>query len=161
HQSGTLRVLVFLSTVGLVLGSALWGKVYQLFGVRGMLLGSALLSAAAGVLAIGAESCGQWFHMWAYGTVFFLATLAALAVFAAAIAWIPVVAAEPHRGTLIGFSSMLLAIEITALGGALGGIAQNHSAIWPVAVVLILAVAAAIASLGAPGAGPREGPREG
>jgi hypothetical protein len=150
HHSGSLRVLVFLSTIGLVIGSALWRKIFQLFGVRGMMLGSALLSAAAGVLSIAAQSCGQGTHIWAYGTAFFLATVAALAVFAAAISWISVVAAEPHRATLIGFCSMLLAVETTALGGALGGIAQNHSTIWPVAVVLILAVAAAIASLGAP-----------
>jgi MFS family permease len=155
HQSGSLHVLVFLSSIGLVIGSALWRKVFHLFGVRGMLLGSALLSAAAGVLSIAAELCGQRFHMWAYGTVFLLATVAALAVFAAAISWISVVAAEPHRGTLIGFCSTLLAIETTALGGALGGIAQNHSTIWPVAVVLILAVAAAVASLGAPASEPR------
>ncbi|BBY22472.1 MFS transporter [Mycobacterium stomatepiae] len=150
HQSGTLHVLVFLSTVGLVIGSALWRKIYQLFGLRGMLLGSAVLSAAAGVLSIAAESRGQWFHIWAYGTVFLLATVAALAVFAAAIAWIGVVAAEPHRAMLIGFCSTLLAIETTALGGALGGLAQNHSTIWPIVIVLILAVAAAVASLGAP-----------
>ncbi|MCV7439461.1 MFS transporter [Mycobacterium seoulense] len=155
HQSGTLHVLVFLSSTGLVIGSALWRKIHQLFGVRGMLLGSALLSAAAGALCIAAESCGQWSHMWAYGTVFLLATVAALAVFAAAISWVGMVAAEPHRGTLIGFCSTLLAIETTALGGALGGIAQNHSTIWPVAVVLILAVAAAVAALGAPASPPR------
>ncbi|OMC22514.1 hypothetical protein [Mycobacterium sp. SP-6446] len=155
HESGTLRVLVALSSVALVIGSALWRKVYQLFGVRGMLLGSALLSAAAGVLAIAAEARGQWVHIWAYGSVFLLATVAALAVFAAAISWIGVVAAEPHRGILIGFCSMLLAIETTALGGALGGIAQNHATIWPVAVVLILAVAAAVAALGAPASQPR------
>ncbi|BBZ73754.1 hypothetical protein [Mycobacterium paraseoulense] len=155
HQSGTLHVLVFLSSTGLVVGSALWRKVYQLFGVRGMLLGSALLSAAGGVLCIAAESCGQWSHIWAYGTVFLLATVAALAVFAAAISWVGVVAAEPHRGTLIGFCSTLLAIETTALGGALGGIAQNHSTVWPVGIVLILAVAAAVAALGAPASRPR------
>lgn len=150
HQSGSLRVLVFLSTVGLVIGSALWRKVFQLFGVRGMLLCSALLSATAGGLSIAAQSCGQWTHIWAYGTVFFLATVAALAVFAASVAWISVVAAEAHRATLIAFCSTLLALEITALGGALGGIAQNCSAIWPVVVVVVLAVAAAVASLGAP-----------
>ncbi|UXA08143.1 MFS transporter [Mycobacterium sp. SMC-2] len=155
HQSGTLHVLVFLSSSGLVIGSALWRKVYQLFGVRGMLLGSALLSVAAAVASIVAQLCGQWFHMWAYGTVFLLATVAALAVFAAAISWISVVAAEPHRGTLIGFCSTLLAIETTVLGGALGGIAQKHSTVWPVVVVLILAVAAAVAALGAPASEPR------
>lgn len=151
---GSLHVLAFLSSTGLVIGSALWRKVYQLFGVRGMMLGSALLSAVAAVLSLVAESCGQWPHTWAYGTVFLLATVAAQAVFAAAIAWIGVVAAEPHRGTLIGFCSTLVAVETTALGAALGGIAQKHSAIWPVVVVLVLAVAAAVAALGAPAAKP-------
>ncbi|WP_156675076.1 MFS transporter [Mycobacterium sp. E2989] len=155
QQSGNLRVLVFLSTTGMVIGSALWHKVHQLFGVRGMMLGSALLSATAGALSIAAQSCGQWTHMWAYGTAFFLATVAALAVFAAAISWISVVAAEPHRGTLIAFCSTLLALETTALGGAFGGIAQNRSAIWPLAVVVVLAVAAAVAALGAPASQPR------
>jgi MFS family permease len=150
HQSHSLHVLVILSSVGLVFGSPLWRKVYRRFGVRGMMLGSGLLSVTAATLTLMAESSGQWYHIWAYGTVFLLATVAGQAVYAAAISWISVVAAEPHRATLIGFCSMLLAVETTALGGALGGIAQNHSTIWPVAVVLILAVAAAIASLGAP-----------
>jgi MFS family permease len=150
HQSGSLHVLVILSSIGLVFGSPLWRKVYQLFGVRGMMLGSALLSIAAATMTVVTESWGQWFHIWAYGTVFFLATVAGQAVFAAAISWISVVAAESHRGTLIAFSSTLVAIESMALAGALGSIAQNHSTIWPDVVILILAVAAGLASLGAP-----------
>lgn len=155
HQSGSLHVLVILSSIGLVFGSPLWRKVYRVFGVRGMMLGSALLSVTAATLTIVAESCGQWFHIWAYGTVFLLATVAAQAVFAAAISWISVVAAESHRGTLIAFSSTLVAIESMALAGVLGGLAQNHSTIWPDVIVLILAVAAAFASLGAPGSETR------
>jgi hypothetical protein len=98
-------MLVILSSVALVLGSTLWRKVYRLFGVRGMLLGSALLSTAAALLCVVAESCGQWFHLWAYGTTFFLATVAAQAVFAASISWIGALAAEQYRGTLIGFGA--------------------------------------------------------
>jgi hypothetical protein len=33
HQSGSLHVLVILSSIGLVFGSPLWRKVYRLFGV--------------------------------------------------------------------------------------------------------------------------------
>ena len=145
-----MHVLVILSSIGLVFGSPLWRKVYQLFGVRGMMLGSSLLSITAATLTLVAESCGQWAHIWAYGTVFLLATVAGQAVFAAAISWISVVAAESDRGTLIAFSSTLVAVETTALAGALGSIAQNHSTIWPDVVVLVLAVAAGLASLGAP-----------
>ncbi|WP_322859602.1 MFS transporter [Mycobacterium europaeum] len=150
HQGGGLHVLVIVSSIGFVLGSPLWGKVYGLFGVRGMLVGSALLSAFAAALCIAAESCDLWSHVWAYGTVFLLATIATAAVVAAGISWISVVAAEEHRGTLIGFSSTLVAVASTVLGGVLGGIAQKHTMIWPVVIVLILSVAAALASLGAP-----------
>ncbi|GLE53131.1 MFS transporter [Mycobacterium montefiorense] len=155
HQSGSLHVLVILSSIGLVIGSPLWRKVYRLFGVRGMMLGSALLSITAATLTIAAESSGQWVHIWAYGTVFLLATVAGQAVFAAAISWISVVADESHRGTLIAFSSTLVAIESTALAGVLGSLAQNHSTILPDVVVLVLAIGAGLASLGAPPAKTR------
>ncbi len=115
-----------------------------------MLVGSALLSAFAAALCIAAESCDLWSHVWAYGTVFLLATIATAAVVAAGISWISVVAAEERRGTLIGFSSTLVAVASTVLGGVLGGIAQKHTMIWPVVIVLILSVAAALVSLGAP-----------
>ncbi|BAX91257.1 hypothetical protein [Mycobacterium shigaense] len=151
HHSGSLHVLVILSSIGLVFGSPLWRCVYRGFGVRGMLLGSALLSVAAATLTLAAESSGQWYHMWAYGTVFLLATVAGQAVFAAAISWISVAAAEPHRGTLIAFSSTLVAVESMVLAGWLDGIAQNHSTVWPDIVVLVLAIGAALASLSAPG----------
>ncbi|MBI2694263.1 hypothetical protein [Mycobacterium nebraskense] len=150
HHSGTLHVLVVLSSVGLVLGSTVWRKVFRVFGVRGMLLGSALLSVAAVVLCIVAESSGQWFHMWAYGTAFFLATVAGQAIFASAVSWISVAAPEQHRGTLIGFGSTVYNVASTVLGAALGSIAQMHSTIWPDVLLLILTVAAALAALGAP-----------
>ncbi|MEE6135050.1 MFS transporter [Mycobacterium sp. 050128] len=150
HHSRSLHVLVILSSIGLVFGSPLWRKVYRFFGVRGMMLGSALLSIAAATLTLTAEVCGQWTHIWAYGTVFLLATVAAQAVFAAAISWLSLVAEESHRGTLIAFSSTVVAVETMALAAVLGNIAQNHSTIWPDVVVLILAIGAALASLGAP-----------
>nr|VTO99762.1 Major Facilitator Superfamily protein [Mycobacterium riyadhense] len=151
QKIGSLHVLVVLSSIGLVIGSVMWRKVYRRFGVRGMLVGSALLSASAALLCIVAESCGQWYHMWAYGTVFLLATVAAQPVVAASVSWISVFAAEQHRATLIGFGSTLVAIMSTVIGAVLGVIAQRHATVWPVVIVLMLSVVAAIAALGAPG----------
>jgi hypothetical protein len=155
HQSGGLHVLVIVSSIGLVVGSPLWSKVYRVFGVRGMLVGSAILSAVAAAMCILAEMSGQWFRVWVYGTVFLLATVAGAAVVAAGISWISAVAAEQHRGTLIGFCSTLVAVVSTVLGAALGGIAQKHTTIWPVVVVLVLSAVAALVSLGAPQSGTR------
>jgi MFS family permease len=157
HQSHSLHVLVILSSVGLVFGSPLWRKVYRRFGVRGMMLGSGLLSVTAATLTLTAESSGQWYHIWAYGTVFLLATVAGQAVYAAAISWISVVADESHRGTLIAFSSTLVAVEAMLLAGVLGGLAQNHATIWPDVFVLVLAIGATLASLGAPASEPTVG----
>nr|WP_262490809.1 MFS transporter [Mycobacterium simiae] len=150
QQRGNLQMLVVLSSIGLVIGSVLWRKVYRLCGVRGMLLGSALLSMAASLLCILAESCGQWFHMWAYGTVFLLATVASQAVTAAAVSWISALAAEQHRATLISFGSTLVAVEFTLLGAVLGTMAQKHATVWPVVAMLTLAAVAAVAALSAP-----------
>ncbi|MCV7120413.1 hypothetical protein AWC17_25250 [Mycobacterium nebraskense] len=155
HQGGGLHVLVIVSSIGLVLGSPLWSKVYRGFGVRGMLVGSAILSAVAAAMCILAEMSGQWLRVWAYGTVFLLATVAGAAVVAAGISWISAVAAEQHRGTLIGFCSTLVAVVSTVLGAALGGIAQKHTTIWPVVVVFVLSAVAALVSLGAPQSGTR------
>ncbi|WP_245847326.1 MFS transporter [Mycobacterium szulgai] len=150
-HNGTLHVLIILSSIGLVVGSVAWRKVYTRFGVRGMLLGSASLSSAGAVLSIVAETSGQWYHMWAYGTVFLLATVSGQPVVAAAVSWISVFAAEEHRGTLIGFSMTLVAIESAVLGAGLGGLAQARSTVLPVVLVLVLAVIAGIAALRAPG----------
>ncbi|OBH76333.1 hypothetical protein A5681_09085 [Mycobacterium scrofulaceum] len=150
HHHGSLHVLIVLSSVGLVLGSTLWRRAFRIFGVRGMLLGSALLSVAAIVLCMAAESSGQWSHAWAYGTAFFLATVAAQAIFPSSVSWISVVAAEEHRGTLIGFASTLYNVASAVLGVALGAIAQMHGTIWPDVVMLALTGASVLVSLGAP-----------
>lgn len=150
-HSGTLSALVIVSSIGLVVGSVAWRKVYSRFGVRGMLLGSASLSSAGALLSIVAETSGQWYHMWAYGTVFLLATVSGQPVVAAAVSWISAFAAEEHRGTLIGFSMTLVAIESAVLAAGLGAIAQSHCTVWPVVLVLILTIVAGIAALRAPG----------
>jgi predicted tellurium resistance membrane protein TerC len=68
-----------------------------------------------------------------------------------------VVADESHRGTMIAFSSTLVAVEAMLLAGVLGGLAQNHATIWPDVFVLVLAIGATLASLGAPASEPTVG----
>lgn len=151
QSSGSLHVLVILSSIALVIGSLLWRAVNRRFGVRGMLLGSSLFSIAAALVCIVAELCGQWTQMWAYGTAFLLATVAAQTVVAASISWISMFAPEQHRATLICFGATLAAVVSTLLGAVLGELAQRHATIGPVLVSLTLAIIAAVASLRAPG----------
>ena len=128
----------------------MWRIVYRRHGARGMLLGSAMLASSAAVTCIIAEACGAWSRVWVHGVVFLLATVANQAIFTAAVAWINVFAAAEHRATLIAFGSLLVAVESIVLGAVLGALAQSASAIWPIAVVLVLNLIAGRAALYAP-----------
>jgi MFS family permease len=124
-----------------------------------MLIGSVLLSSSAAVICITSETHQRWSNGWTHGVVFLLATVASQAVFAAAISWIGVAANEDDRAMLISFGSIVVAVSSSAVGAVLGGIASNHSTIWPVVIVLVLSLVAADAALRAP-ASDRLGKRE-
>ena len=91
-------------------------------------------------------------HIWIYGIVFILATMANQAIFSAGLAWIGAFAAEHHRATLLGFGSLLIAVESSVLGAALGAVAQNAAVVGPIITILVLNVVAGIAAIwAAPG----------
>jgi len=143
---GSLHTLVVFTSAGMVVGALLWRIVYRLLGVRGMLVISALLGSTAAVVCIVADASGERSEMWVHGVALVLATVANQAVFAAAIGWISAFAADHERATLIGFGSVLAAVEAVLLGGVLGSLAHHTDEIWPVTILLglnLLAVAAA------------------
>jgi hypothetical protein len=153
----SLHVLVIFTCIGFIAGAFFWRLVYRSFGIRGMLLSSALISSAAAAICIVAELNDDWMRLWVHGIVFLLATVANQAIFIAAIAWINACAADHHRATLIGFGSAMVALESVVLGAVLGAIAQQTAAIWPVVIVFVLDLAAAAVALFAPSlSGPSE-----
>lgn len=149
--SGSLHVLVIAAGLGLVVGSFLWRWVHRSwFGVRGMLLISALVGCTAAVICIAAQWLHDWYGIWVHGIVILLATVANQAILAASISWINIHAADQHRATLIGLTAVLVTVETSLLGAVLGGIAEQATAIWPVAILLSLNLIAAVAALRAP-----------
>ncbi|WP_133119120.1 MFS transporter [Mycolicibacterium agri] len=150
-KAGSLHVLVVFASIGLLLGSFLWRWVYRKrFGVRGMLLLSALIGSTAALICMTVQAFHGWSQVWAQGIVFLLATVASQAIFTAGIAWVNIYAADYQRATLFGFSAVAVAVETSLLGAGLGVIAQKSSAIWPVVILLILNLVAAVAALRAP-----------
>lgn len=79
--------------------------------------------------------------------MFFLATLANQAIFTSTLSWLGAYAPEQHRATLIGFGALLVAIESTLLGAALGAVAQGAAVIGPIITTLGLNAIAAAAAL--------------
>jgi MFS family permease len=157
NERASLHVLVIFACAGFIVGAFVWRVAYRRFGIRGMLLSSALISAAAAMICIAAELNHDWMLLWVHGVVFLLATMANQAIFIAAVAWINACARDHHRATLIGFGSAMVAIESVILGAILGLIAQQAAAIWPVVVVFVLDLVAAAVALRAPSlSGPSE-----
>jgi len=150
-KAGSLHVLVVFASIGLILGSFLWRWVYRTrFGVRGMLVLSALIGATAALICISAQALHGWSQVWVHGIVFLLAAVANQAILTAGIAWVNIYAADYQRTTLFGFAAVVVAMETSLLGAALGVLAQKSSAIWPVTILFFLNLIAAIAALRAP-----------
>ena len=145
--AGSLYVLVISSSVGLIVGSLFWRYVNRMLGARGMLVISALLGSTAALICVGIEYLQEWHEIFIYGIVFFLATVANQAIFTSTLSWLGAYAPEQHRATLIGFGALLVAIESTLLGAALGAVAQGAAVIGPIISILGLNAVAAAAAL--------------
>ncbi len=145
--AGSLHVLVISSSIGMVAGSLFWRFVSRYLGVRGMLVNSALLGTAAAAVCVVMEYRDDLNHIWIYGIVFILATMANQAIFSAGLAWVGAFAAEHHRATLLGFGSLLIAVESSVLGAALGAVAQNAAVVGPIITILVLNIVAGIAAV--------------
>jgi MFS family permease len=154
--AGSLHVIVISSAAGLVAGSFLWRSIFRRFGVRGMLVSSAIISCVAAVLCAANELLPAEPHLWAYGVVFFLVVVSNAALAAATVSWISAFAAEEQRAVLISFAATLTAVVIAMLGAAFGLLAQV-TAIWPVFAVLVLCLLGVPAAMRAPGRTPAVG----
>lgn len=146
-SAGSLHVLVISSSIGMVAGALFWRFVSRALGLRGMLINSALLGTAAAAICVVMEYRDDLNHIWIYGIVFILATMANQAIFSAGLAWVGAFAAEDHRATLLGFGSLLIAIESSLLGAALGAVAQSAAVVGPIITLLGLNVVAGIAAV--------------
>lgn len=149
--AGSLHVLVISSSVGLIVGSLFWRYVNRILGARGMLVISAALGSTAALICVAIEYLHEWHEIFIYGIVFFLATVANQAIFTSTLSWLGAYAPEAHRATLIGFGALVVAIESTLLGAALGAVAQGAAVIGPIVTTLGLnAVAGGAAFLAVP-----------
>ncbi|EHB56436.1 putative integral membrane protein [Mycolicibacterium rhodesiae JS60] len=146
-SAGSLHVLVISSSIGMVAGSLFWRFVSRTLGVRGMLINSALLGSAAAAVCVTMEYRNDLNHIWIYGIVFILATMAYQAIFSAGLAWVGAFAAEQHRATLLGFGSLVIAVESSLLGAALGAVAQNAAVAGPILTLLGLNIVAGAAAV--------------
>jgi MFS family permease len=152
----SLHLIVISSAAGLVAGSFLWRRVFGRFGVRGMLMSSAIVGCVATVVCAANELVTTEPRLWVYGVVFFLVVLANAAVAAGMVSWISAYAAEEERAVLISFAATLVAVATGILGAVFGQLALV-TAIWPVLIILVLCALATLVAARAPGRTPVAG----
>lgn len=142
-QPDEVVAVVLFVCVGLLGGIALWNRVRERFGLVGLFVGSALVSIAAAVLSIAFDLAGAWPNVVAIGLVIALVSIANQSVFTAGQLWIARDAEPGLRTSLISFGQLVINAGLVGMGLALGLIAQDHDAVWPVMIVLLLNLTAA------------------
>lgn len=105
NTAGCLEILIVSSSVGLILGAALWRWVSRRHGLRAMLVLSAVKGALAAGICCAIEVRQAWDHIWVYAVVFVLATIANQGIFSAGLIWVSGQADQSHRPALLGFGA--------------------------------------------------------
>lgn len=146
---GSLPLVVVCASLGLLIGSYLWRAVHRVAGVRGMLIGGALMAVCSAGICVLAHAVGWWSQgwVWVHGLLFLLAAAADQAVYAASIEWIGMFADEYDRPILVGFTAAAAALAASLVGVLVGVIAPHTYAVWPALVLLALNVFAVVAAL--------------
>ena len=85
--------------------------------------------------------------MLIYAIVFVLAAIANRAIFSAGLLWIGANAVNRDRASLLGFGALLIAIESSLLGAALGALAENAEIIEALLALLALNALAVLAAV--------------
>ncbi|ORW94014.1 hypothetical protein [Mycobacterium szulgai] len=142
EHDNVVAVVLFVC-VGLLAGIALWNRTRERFGLIGLFVGSAFVSIAAAVVAIGFQLAGWWPNIIAISLVIALASIANQSVFTAGQLWIAHDADPALRISLIAFGQLVISAGLIGLSSVLGLLAQYHEALWPVVAVLVLNLTAA------------------
>lgn len=95
------------------------------------------------MLSIAFDLAGAWPNVVAIGLVIALVSIANQSVFTAGQLWIARDAEPGLRTSLISFGQLVINAGLVGMGLALGLIAQDHDAVWPVMIVLLLNLTAA------------------
>lgn len=139
------NILIFVG-LGLLAGIAVWGFIRRRFHTRGMYLWSASIAICAAVLC----TLMQIFRLppvWIFGLTMLLVAVASQAVGPAALDWVFSETAEEDRLVVVSYTQIIASVAAIALGFIFGFVAGYGSAMWPLAIMLGVNVAALCAAM--------------
>lgn len=158
--NGCLDGILLFMGIGLLMGTVVWTKIRKRFSTTGMYVGSALLSFAAATLCIVSLTFDLMPAMLTFELTMLLAAMANQAVFPAGLDWIYREATEDVRVVVIMFSQLVVGVAVILIGFALGVLAGQAPATWPLAIIISGAAIALLAARRVPHVVPARGTRE-
>jgi hypothetical protein len=134
---GSLRLIVAVTSVGLLVFALVWVPMRPRIGLRGVYwLGGCLGFFAASLCAM-VDLFELTSSAWIYGVILAAAAASALAVSTAKQVWL-LRTVTTDRLVIIGFNQLVVGTVSALLGAMLAVVAHLHGAIWPVYLVLVL-----------------------
>ena len=140
------NILIFVG-LGLLAGIAVWGFIRRRFHTRGMYLCSALIAICAAVLCTLMQIFRLLPPVWIFGLTMLLVAVASQAVGPAAQDWIFSETAEEDRVVVVSYTQIIASVAAIVLGFIFGFVAGYGSAMWPLAIMLGVNVAALCAAM--------------
>ena len=141
-----LSTFVVASSIGVMAGGVLWARIGQNAVTRIMVLAS-VIAALAGLMALGIELDLVPQNIICYAVVFALVAMAAQGVKNGRTLYLIGMAAEHERPSCIAVANVSTGMVAIVVGALLGALAGLQGVAWPIGVLILLNVAAAIYTL--------------
>jgi MFS family permease len=149
-DNGDLDIILIFAGFGLLAGIPIWTCVRKFFGVRGMYICGASISAIAAALCISSQMFRVLPALWTFGLAMLLALVANQAIYPASQEWILRRTPANLRVVILSYSQIVFNVGLLVPAFALGLIAGQGPAIWPLALMLSLNVTAIVAAAQVP-----------
>jgi MFS family permease len=145
-DNGRLDSLLVFLGVGLFLGMLFWTRIRSRYGPRGMYMGSAAFAVLAALIGTVATALNMVANVWVFGSIVLLAAVAHLTIYTASMDWIFSRTDEDDNVSVLAFTQLFMSSIVVVFGLAFGLMASRGPAVWPVAVLLVVAVIALAAA---------------
>ncbi|MEK9660643.1 MAG: hypothetical protein VW644_02720, partial [Alphaproteobacteria bacterium] len=140
---GRLGLFVVATSLAVIVGGYVWPRLTGGDERRAMVAG-ALLAASAGVLAVVVEFVSALCQPPVYGLVFFAMALAMQGSGTARSLYIVAHAPADLRPRFLAAETSLSGAGAIIIAAAFGSIAHLHGVVWPIALIVVLNIAAAL-----------------
>jgi MFS family permease len=144
-----LNTLVIAANIGIILGGFLWVRIGRGSVERVMVLAS-LLACAAGLMAMAIEVGLLPPTLFCYALVFAAIALGAQGVKNGRTLYLLGQAKEHERPYCIAVANVMTGVVAVAVGALLGVLAGLKGVAWPIGVLIVLNIAAAVYTLRLP-----------